>query len=32
MIKVKQIGKRFNKELTLKDIEMEVNTGKLLVW
>ncbi len=30
MIKVKQIGKRFNKELTLKDIEMEVNNGEVV--
>ena len=30
MIKVKQIGKRFNKELILKDIEMEVNNGEIV--
>ena len=30
MIKVKQIGKRFNKELALKDIEMEVNNGEIV--
>ena len=30
MIKVKQISKRFNKELTLEDIEMEVNNGEVV--
>ncbi len=30
MLKVKLIGKRFNKELTLKDIEMEVNDGEVV--